>query len=118
MIPNERTVSIEITDNDVKEAVRLKSSACFYTVTILHALGGGSDSGEWWLATNFTLKDLVEKAIEQKIDFTGIVNLDNVPVESSMKYLHAIGKITDTELKYWWRGVKNGTIEPDGTIVK
>jgi hypothetical protein len=109
----EQVVTKPIQDGDVIKAICLRSSACFGTLLMLRSIGGDFNDPEWYLAKKYTLKELIDEADRRNLDLaTSVTAVEQTPLSIAMKYRHARGEVTDSELERWWRAVKAGEIEP------
>ena len=44
--------------DDIREAIKLRSSECFGAMNIVHALHRGEETNAWWLIHHYTLDEL------------------------------------------------------------
>jgi hypothetical protein len=103
-----------VSDEAIVAAIAIKANACYGALAICRGLSSaGFDDDEWWLARNYSLRDLVQEADGRGLDLSNAVtSVERTPITSAMKYRHAKGEVSDADLAAWWRKIKNNEIEP------
>ena len=105
----ERTTTHSITDADVKKALSLRCAICFGALQLCRALGRADEPNEWWLANNYTIKQLIEEADRRGLDLSDVeTDVEHQPLRLNMRYRLARGEITEREFHAYFHDVKMG----------
>jgi len=98
-----RTSIVRPIDNDdLIKAICIRADEAWQALLIARAFGGGFEDMAWWVASEFSLSDLLDEAATREIDLSDQATVvHKTPLSESMIVKRARGEITEEEFRRW-----------------